>query len=183
MNKISNTYLMITLAILAAAFSRLIPHPINFTPIGAIALFGAAYLNRKHLAYIIPIVAIIFSNLIIDNLIYQPEGFVLFKHYHAYQLLSFVLITALGQKILSKLNTIRLLGASISASLLFFVVTNIGEWLSSGMYERTAEGLTLCFTLAIPFFGNTLLGDLTYCAVLFGSFELVKQYQPKLVRA
>ena len=171
---------LIVAFIALAGLSRLLPHPYNFTPIGGMALFGAAYFGRKYLALIVPFVALWISNLLLDNLIYAQyyEGFVWVSNPAVF--IAFALIVLVGWGLLKKVTLGRLLGSSLSASAIFFIVSNFGSWLDSGIYPRTWDGLVACYVAAVPFFQNTLAGDLFYVAVLFGSYELVRRTWPKL---
>ncbi len=185
-NKINLHFTLLTALILLAALSRLLPHPPNFTPVGGMALFGAAYFSRKYLAFLVPFVALWLSNLMLNNLVYAKmypefyEGFVWFDSGLLWVYVSFVLIAGLGFLVLKNVKPLRLLGASLGASVLFFIITNFGTWASGTMYAKTVEGLTACYVAAIPFFWNTLAGDLFYTAVLFGTFEVLKQRYPAL---
>ncbi len=174
---------ILILTILAAAFSRLIPHAPNFTPIGAVALFGAAYFSRKYLAFLVPAVSIFISSLVINNVMFHPESFVWFDYNFISQILGFALISLMGMYTLKQVKFRNVLFSSISASLIFFVVSNFGDWMSGMMYPQTLEGLALCYRNAIPFFWNTLAGDLVYCGILFGGFELVRRNVPALAHA
>lgn len=178
--KISIRIGILALMIFAAALSRLLPHPYNFTPIGAMGLFGAAYFNKRWLAFAVPFVAMWVSDLILSNVVYAQyyEGFQWFGHFWVY--VSFALIVLLGFGLLRKVKVANLLISSVLASLIFFLVTNLGVWLGSPIYPQNIVGLTACYTAGIPFFWNTLLGDLFYCGVLFGAFELVKMRYPAL---
>jgi hypothetical protein len=164
--------------VLIAALSRLIPHYPNVTPISGMALFGAAYFSRKWMAALIPFAALWLSDLILNNTIYASysEGFSLFGSPWVY--LAFGLIVVMGWLGLKKISLPRVIGVSVSASLLFFLITNFGSWLA--FYPNTVEGLIACYGAAIPFLRNTILGDLFYVTVLFGAFELVQLYWPKL---
>lgn len=164
-------YRLAVALIVLAVLTRLLPHPHNFTPIGAIGLFGAAYLNRRQLDLIVVFAALFLSDLFINNLIY-PEfynGFTWITSWWIYAALGAVIL--LGRATLGARTTApRVIGASLGASLLFFLVTNFSVWLESGMYPKTWTGLMACYTAGLPFLGNTVLGDLTYSAVLFGAF-------------
>lgn len=174
---------LIGLFILFAALSRFLPHPPNFTPIGGMALFGAAYFSRKYLAFLIPIAAMWLSDLALNNLVYAkvyPEfynGFSWFGSVYVYA--GFVLITLLGMVLLKKVTPTTLLGASLIASLLFFLLTNFGSWLADPLYPKNAAGLASAYVAGIPFFWNTLLGDLFYTTVLFGGFALISKRLPQ----
>lgn len=175
---------IIVLFVLFAALSRLLPHPPNFTPIGGMALFGAAYFSRKYLAFLIPLAAMWLSDLLLNNLVYAKaypelyEGFFWFGSLYVY--MSIVLIGLLGLALLRKVKLTTLLGASLAASVLFFLITNFGSWLADPMYPKNAAGLTAAYAAGIPFFWNTLLGDLFYVAVLFGGYEWASRNIPQL---
>ncbi len=146
--------------VLAAALSRLLPHPPNFTPIAAIALSSAVYLDKRY-AFIIPLTAMLIS----DAIIGFHDGMVWVYG-------SFVLIGLIGLWLRSHKSPLPILGAALVSSVLFFIITNFGVWLMGTMYPKTAEGLLACYIAAIPFFQNTLVGDVAYTAALFGLFEL-----------
>lgn len=158
---------MIALAVL----SRILPHPHNFTPIGAVALFGTAYFTRRWVAILAPLIILWLSDLFINNAIYSQyyEGFQWLGSLWVYG--AFALISLMGMAALRRVTATRVGGSALAASVLFFIVTNFGVWASGGMYPKTTEGLMACFAAGIPFFGNTLMGDLFYSVVLFGAFE------------
>lgn len=162
------------LALIAlAALTRLLPHPHNFTPIGAIALFGAAYFHRQRALLLVPFAALFLSDLAINNLIYSDlygGKFVLFSSFWNY--ISFGAAMLIGYAWLSgKVNLPRVFGASLSASAVFFLVSNFSVWIGSGMYPANLVGLLACYTAGIPFLGNTVMGDLFFSAALFGAYE------------
>jgi hypothetical protein len=163
-----------------AALSRLLPHPPNFAPIAGMGLFGAAYFSKKYFAFLIPFVAYWISDLILNNLIYAQyyEGFQWFGSLAVYA--SFALIIVLGFVLLKKVNVNRLLAAGLISSILFFLITNFGSWIGSTAYPQTFSGLIASYVAGIPFFWNTIAGDLFYITVLFGSFEMVKRRYPQL---
>lgn len=186
MNKQMNIRIgIIALLILVAALSRLLPHPYNFTPIGAMGLFGAAYFTKRYLAFVVPFAAMWISDLILNNVVYAkmyPE------YYNGFQWLgsapvyfSFALIIMLGFVLLRKVRVVSVLIASLSASVLFFLITNFAVWMGSMAYPQNMVGLMACYAAGLPFFGNTLLGDLFYSGVLFGAYELIKSRFPRLV--
>ncbi len=163
-------FLVLAGMILIAAFTRLIPHPPNFTAIGAIALFGGASFNRKSLAFAIPIIAMFLSDLIIG---FHPGMYAVY--------LSFVLIVMIGMSLRNKKKIGNIFLASVSASVLFFVVTNFALWATGILYPKNLAGLAECFVAAIPFFHYTLFGDLFFAGILFGAFELAIVKFPQLV--
>ncbi len=168
-----------------AVLSRILPHLYNFTPLGAIALFGAAYFTDKKWAIIIPLVAMWISDLFLNNLVYTSiyGGFTLFNWGMLWIYGSLILIALLGMKVLKKVTVPRIIGGALSASVIFFIVSNFGVWLTSPMYPLNFGGLIASYTAAIPFFHNTLAGDLVYCSVLFGAYEYAKFKYPSLAVA
>jgi len=179
---LSPRLIALSLLVLLAAMSRLLPHPPNFTPIAAIALFGAAYIAPRWLAVLLPLVSLWLSDLFLNNIIYSEynEGFVWFTGSLFWIYGSFLLISLLGFFALGKISAGRIAGISVIASVLFFLISNFGVWVSGGMYPLTASGLIACYTAAIPFFGNTLLGDLCYTGTMFASFALLQKRFPTL---
>lgn len=174
---------ILVLAVIAAAMFRIIPHAPNFTPIGALALFGAAYFDRKAWAFIVPALAIFISSLFINNVLRNPASFVWFDGNFVSQVLGFAAITLMGLFTLKKVKVSNVLISSLSASLLFFLISNFGEWTTGLNHPVTGQGLIECYVTAIPFFWNTLAGDLVYCAALFGGYELARRQIPALARA
>ena len=181
--KINLRFGIITLMILAAALSRLIPHSPNFAPIGAMAIFGAAYFSNRIIAFAIPLLAMWLSDIVINNTIYASYNnnhLWLIPQSFPWNYAAFLLITLVGFFLLKKIKLISVIGAGLSASIIFFLVSNFGVWLGSPMYPQNISGLIACYITGIPFFGNTIGGDLFYSAVLFGTFELAKYKFPKL---
>ena len=141
--KISRIYFVIAI-IIVAVLTRLVPHPPNFTPITAIALFSIINFKNKYLALSVPLICLFVSDLILGISLIN-----LFVYF------SFILISTVGY-FLKKINLISVL----SSSLIFFVVTNFGVWLIG--YPNTVEGFITCYVAALPFFGWTIAGDLFY---------------------
>ena len=156
MKAMKKEYTIILSMIVLAVASRLLPHPPNFAPITGIALFAAAKLNKKMIAFLVPLFCLFITDLILGI------GWINLFVYAAFGMISWI---GMRQK---KVSIPTVLGSS----LLFFVVSNFGVWLL--YYPTTLEGLIACFTLAIPFFVNTIAGDLVYTAVLFYSFSVIK---------
>ena len=156
-------------AILVAAVLRLVPHPPNFTPIGAMALFSGAYLGRRALAFAAPLGALLLSDLVLGFY----SGMIV-------QYVAVALVVLLGIVALQRRTVLRVGAAAIASSVLFFLITNLGVWAQSGMYPHTALGLQACFVAAIPFFQNTVAGDLFYATLLFGGFALLERTVPSL---
>ena len=156
-------------AVAAAAALRLVPHPPNFSPIDAMALFSGAYLGRRALAIAAPLAALLISDLVLG---FYPGMM--------FQYAAVVLIAVLGSIALTRVGLARLAGATVASSLLFFTVSNFGVWLVGGIYPHTLAALGTCYVAAIPFFQNTIAGDLFYAALLFGGFALAEHFVPKL---
>lgn len=174
---------IVTLFVLIAAFSRLLPHPQNFVPISAMALFSASYYNRKYLAFMMPILAMFLCDIVLTNVVYAGfyDKFVLFYPGAIYTYMSFVVIALVGFVLLKKVSVGRVIASSLLASVIFFLISNFGTWASGLMpYSKDFSGLMTCYVAGIPFFKNTLLGDLFYCGVMFGVYELVKTKVPAL---
>ena len=157
MKKISPNFWVLTLMVFVAAFVRLLPHPPNFAPIAAMALFGGAYFNKKSFAFAIPLIALFLTDLIIG--IYSYAWVVY---------LSFALIVVLGIVMLKKVSVKNV------------VITNFGVWALGTLYPKTPVGLMESYIAAIPFFQNALIGDLFFVGVMFGVYELVKHKVPAL---
>lgn len=152
-----NKYVFIISAIFLAIFSRFLPHLPNFTPIAAIALLSSKGFNNQWWAYLIPIISLFISDLIIGL-----HGTIPFVY------LSFVLIAYLG----SRVKRIGL-GTVLLSSMVFFLVSNFGVWLLH--YPTNLSGLVQCYTLALPFFLNTILGDLVYSVLLIYPFYALQK--------
>ena len=150
--------------ILAAALSRLLPHPPNFAPIGALALFGGAQFADRRAAFLVPLAAMLLSDLCLG-----------FYTHMEWVYGSFALITCMGLWLRSHRTPWRIGGASLLGSTLFFLITNFGVWFHATAYAKSIAGLAACYVAAIPFFANTLLGDGFYSLMLFGGFALLEQ--------
>ena len=143
---------------------RLLPHPPNFAPIAAIALFGGVYFSRK-IALILPIVAMAISDIFIGD--YEPK---LMASVYG----SFLLCVVLGFWLKKHKKWYTVGGSVLSCSVLFFLITNFAVWDFTPWYAKTISGLIQCYLMALPFFKNTLLGDLFYVTIFFGAYEIVE---------
>ncbi len=154
--------------ILVAAFSRLLPHPDNMTPLTAIALFAGVSLEKRF-SFLVPLLALLLSDL--------------FLGFHS-QLIAvyfcFLLTVLIGHFLKHQLKVLPIVLATLISSVLFFIATNFGVWLVDHLYPKNFSGLWMCYTAAIPFFRNTLLGDFFYVAILFGSFAFAQKRYPEL---
>jgi hypothetical protein len=156
----------------------LLGHPSNFAPINAIALFSGCYFGGRLTKYIIPLLSVWVGDLFIDY-IYMHK-FMLFYSGFYWQYAVYVILVMVGIMLSNRVKPINLIAASVSSSVLFFVVSNFGTWIGSGMYPISSLGLAACYTAAIPFFSTTLISDLAYSALFFGSFELAQRKIPQL---
>ena len=158
----SNTYfskkqLFIIAFMLIAVLCRVLPHLPNFSPITAIALFGGLYFSNKTMAYLVPLVIMALSDLFLG---FHSISFVVYA--------TFIVVSFIGTQT-KKPSVFTILLSSIS----FFIITNFGVWLIG--YPKTWSGLVECYTLALPFFRNSLLGDLFYSGVMILGFNAVRK--------
>jgi hypothetical protein len=172
--------LVLAALIFVAALSRLLPHPPNFSPMEAIALFGGAYFASRAWALAVPLIALLVSDLVMGAVVGASYasyiGSISFWSVYACIALS----TLLGFGLRGKVGGARVLGYSLAGSMLFFIVTNFGAWLASPFYPQTGAGLASAYTAGIPFFQWTVLGTLGYAAILFGGFALLRRRVPAL---
>jgi hypothetical protein len=168
--KLDNRFLFITTLIVLAALSRLIPHIPNFQAVSAVALFGAAQYNKKIMAFLVPITALLLSDTILG--FYQGMEWVYG---------TFVLIIITGFALRNKVTVPRLIVLSVVSSLLVFIITDFGVWMGT-WYAHTWQGFIACYAAALPFLRNELLGDLFYSGLLFGIFYLAQLKFPTLLK-
>jgi hypothetical protein len=147
----------ILMLIVLAVLTRWLPHPPNIAPITAIALFGGSRFDNKWLAFSLPLLCMFISDLFLG-----------FSMISMFVYLSFMMISIIG------INSKKISNGTIfGSSLLFFLITNFGVFLLG--YPQTIQGLISCYTLALPFFVNTLIGDFGFTYGLNYSFETAKQ--------
>lgn len=163
LNFMKNKFFPVIL-ILLAVLVRFLPHPANVAPIAAMALFGGAYFNKKY-ALLVPILVMFLSDIFLG-----------FHNTMPFVYGSFLLTGVIGMRLKNRVKAKRVFGSALLSSVIFYVVTNFGVWMTSGMYEMTGLGLVKCYALAIPFFRNTLAGDLFYTVMMFGGYELFCRY-------
>ncbi|KKW23389.1 MAG: hypothetical protein UY65_C0004G0015 [Parcubacteria group bacterium GW2011_GWA2_51_12] len=152
------------LLIILGAALRFLPHAPNFAPITAIALFGGMYLSRRS-AIALPLAAMLAS----DYFIGFYNAWVMASVYLSFAVSGFLGIWLRGRK-----NVANTLGVTLVASLQFYLLTNFAVWAFGTLYPKTPAGLLSSYVNALPFFRNTLLGDVFYVGALFGTFELVR---------
>ena len=167
MNDLKNRTLFLTALIGLAVLARLLPHPPNFSPLGALALFAGASFADKRLALLIPLLAMLLSDWFLGLHATLPA---------VYACLAFSVL--LGRWAGNGLKISRLVPAALLGSIVFFIGTNLAVW--QVYHEPTWQGLVTTFTLAIPFFQNTLAGDLVFGSILFGALGLAQSRFPGL---
>ncbi len=153
----------ISIIIFALAVLRLLPHLPNVSPVAAMALFGGAYFANKRVAFIVPFAALFLSDLVLglhNSMIFVYTGF--------------ALTVAIGFLLKDRVSMTNTAFAMVVSSLLFFLLTNFGAWMTSGLYAKSAEGLMQAYVAGIPFFQNSLLGNLVFAAVIFGGYHLLE---------
>ena len=147
---------------LIAPFVRFLPHIPNFAPIAAMALFAGTYLNKKY-ALIVPIVAMLLADYFIG--FYNP--YIMASVYG-----SFILIGVMGIWLKNHKTLFNVIGSCLSGSIIFFLVTNFAVWaVPRSFYPHTAQGLLDCYVMGLPFFRNTIAGDIFYVGAFFGLME------------
>ena len=157
---------------------RLVPHPPNFSPFGALSLYAGARLPRRW-GWAVPLVAMALSDMILEygtgRSTFTPVRGTIYATYAAMALLA-------SWALRGRTSPWTLPAWSLAASSLFFLSTNLAVWATGGMFPRTAAGLVACYVAALPFFGNTVVADLAGTAVLFGLGALVRQRVPVVKR-
>jgi hypothetical protein len=150
--------------IILAALMRLLPHPANVAPIAAMALFGGVYLDKKY-ALVVPLLALFISDIFLG-----------FHQSMPYVYGSFILTGLIGMWLRRHKSVATVFAGTLASSMLFFLITNFGFWLAFSLYPKTFAGQMDAYLMALPFFRNTLIGDLLYVGLFFGSFELIKHF-------
>lgn len=163
-------HIIIYLLLILGIVTRFIPHPGNFTAIGAIALFGGLYLERKQ-AFWLPIIAMFVSDIFIG--FYNP--YVMASVY-----IGFALTVFLGQYLKNKIRLVNVALAALAGSVIFFLLTNTAVWAFGTMYTHNLSGLLESYYLALPFWRNEILADLFYSGVLIGGYEMIKKLVPQI---
>jgi hypothetical protein len=172
--KSSFSYLVILAVLIALGVAgRLLPHPPNFTPMAAIALFAGFIFIKRYMA----VVAVISTMLLCDYFAFGSLSASWFGSKSMFVVYLALLFPIVFKNFLQKkLGVLRIFGTAIASSTVFFLATNFAVWAFSPMYEKTLEGLVLCYTMAIPFFQNTIAGDLIWSGVIFGAYLALRNY-------
>lgn len=161
------TIVALTMIVLGAAL-RVVPHPWNFTPIGAMALFSGALVRDRRLAFAFPLFTLIASDVFIGFNILEPLVYV-----------SFLVNVLTGLWLLRRRTPVRIGAATLLGAIQFFLLTNFGVWMLLNSYPKTAAGLLSCYVAGVPLFWNTLAGDALFATLLFGGYALAEHYIPR----
>ena len=159
-------FLLAIFLVVLSVSMRLVPHPWNLTPVGAVALFSGACFDRKRWSFIVPFAALLASDLLGHT--FHQLTFVVYA--------TFALNIVVGMLIRDRRRSPAIVAAGATASAtIFYVVTNFAMWTISTTYPKTPAGLATCYIAGIPFYGTMLAGDLIYSALLFGTFVWVER--------
>lgn len=165
-NLLYRTLLALAIIVLAAAL-RIAPHPWNFTPVGAMALFSGAIIRDRRIAFFFPLLALFIGDMFIGFHKLMPVVYA-----------SFVVSEAIGFWLRDRRTLGRISAATLFGAVQFFLVTNFAVWAFGLSYPRSTAGLVACYVAGIPFFWNTLAGDAVYAGLLFGGFALAERLFP-----
>jgi hypothetical protein len=168
----SRNLFILALIVLAAVLRVFGGLPYNFTPVAAIALFGGAMLSNRALGFIAPLAIMLISDLFIG---FHSSMFAVYA--------ALIGVVAIGQVVRKNPTMLRALGGALAGSVLFFLVTNAASWLVLPQYTKDLSGLFNSYVAGIPFFRGTLMGDLLFTSIFFGSYKLAEYRFPSLVKA
>jgi hypothetical protein len=152
-----------------AAVLRIVPHPWNLTPIGAMALFSGSIFKDRWFAFLFPLAALFAGDLFIGLHRLMPVVYA-----------SFLLSVLIGRWLVRPRSVLRIGGGVLLGAIQFFLITNFAVWRVFDTYPHTGVGLVACYVAGIPFFWNALAGDALYGAILFGIFALAERFVPAL---
>jgi hypothetical protein len=169
LKKEHETLIVLAILLCLGIFYRFIHYLPNFTPIAAISLFSGFYF-RKQWALLLPVLTLLLSDIFIGFYEWQIMASVY---------ASFILIGLIGMLMNKKIGVSKIILGSLTGSFLFFVITNFATWYFSNWYSHSMHGLAQCYFMAIPFFRNTLIGDLFYNGALFGCYGFYRFYVAK----
>jgi hypothetical protein len=150
--------------VVLGAGARLVPHPWNFTPMMAIALFAGSHARKTSTA----VLATLFALALSDALMGFYPGF-----WYVYA--AALIPVLLGRLIRNRDGVGAIAGAALASSLSFFLITNFMVWATGQLYPRTMAGLSACYLAGIPFYRNQVLGDAVYTVAIFGGYALLNR--------
>jgi hypothetical protein len=162
--------ILVAVMIVLAAVLRIVPHPWNFTPVGAMALFSGAMIRDRRVTFLFPLVALFAGDLFIGLHRLIPIVYA-----------SFLISVFIGTQLADRRGLLRIGAAVFLGALQFFLVTNFAVWQLSVTYPHTPSGLAVCYIAGLPFFGNALAGDALYATLFFGIFALAEHLVPALL--
>ena len=167
--------LLIILFIAVIFFGRVLPHPYNFTPLIAVTLLSSFAISNRMLALVVPLMGFWLSDLFMNNVVYAGyySNFTIFNSGMIWTYGAIILVGLMGSSFINKISSGKVVLASLSGSTIFYIISNFGVWALSPMYAKSAAGLIQCYSLALPFYGTSLIGDLLYSSLLFGAYQLV----------
>jgi hypothetical protein len=174
-HKLQARFGAVVFLVLAAALLRLLPHPPNFTPVAAMALFAGAKFDRARWAFVLPLFAMLLSDIALEAL----HGYGLHRHIPVVYL-CLIATAGIGILLRNRRGVIPTASASVIGSLAFFAATNFSVWALESFYAHTAQGLVACYVSALPFLWPTMIGSLAYTGLLFGGFALAERLLPIL---
>lgn len=193
MNNISpRTAVLILMIVLAVSYRLLQSNPVfsilsNLTPFGAVALFGGHYFRDKWKAILVPIVALLVSDILLNRLYYY-DHWVFYYDGMLWVYGAFAATVVMGM-FMGKVTQLRVIWFGIGAAFLHWFISDLGLWIGGGIdittglpFTKDWNGLVKCLALALPFLRNMLIGNLVFCGVLFGSFEWMRRRYPALSR-
>lgn len=157
--------------VLAAAFMRFLPHPPNFLPTTAIAIFAGCQFPSMLVA-----AGVVLGSMALSDL------FLGFHSTMPFVYLALILIILMGTLLKGRENALPVLGVTLASSVLFFFISNFGVWAMQTLYPKNLAGLQACYIAALPFFQNSIISDFFYVILLFGAFAVVKQSNPLAAR-
>lgn len=169
-NLLYRSLLALAIIIIAAAL-RIAPHPWNFTPVGAMALFSGAIVKDRRLAFAFPLLALLAGDLFVG---FYKLGVMLLVY------VSFSASVLIGRFLQGRRTVLRISAGTLLGSAQFFLITNFAAWWFLNSYPKTARGLAACYAAGLPLFWNTLAGDAFYAALFFGVFALAERLIPIL---
>lgn len=180
----NNKFKIALLLIVFGAIFRIIPHPANFTPVAAMALIGGMYFKNRILMIATPLIGLyltdfILNNFIMKSFITQDSGFIFWSNFMTFTYVAILCTVGLGFYLKTKGTLHKIIGGGLLSSFLFYVVTNFGTWLTSGLYPKNFMGMIECYTLAIPFYGSTLISNLLFTALFVLTIENAYKLLPK----
>lgn len=169
----TSSIIIASLLVVIAAVSRVILYPHNFSPVIGMAIFAGAVIKDKRLAFILPLAAMLLSDIMFEVFNIAP-GFWGWGQLIGYSILALITAFAFTMK---NINVLNVVGYSVASSLIFFLLSNGSVWLlDKTYYAQNFSGLMDCLAAGVPFLKNGLIADLTYSVVLFGSYYLMQKY-------